>query len=300
MSEEDFIIAVFCCVDDLLQSAPELLGVRRRGFAPRLCGSEAVTMEVVGEFLAMDSDKTVWGHFRRHWQCLFPGLGSRSVFVRQAANLWFVRQRLQAMLSRRLEGWGDTVPSPRVSPCQCATSQGPSGAGSSEGRPPTATAPPRGRSTTGCGGSGREPQRDRHRPHPHGGQCGREGRAPRSRRQHPGAAHRRQGLHPSPVEGRLRGRGIGLQTPLRKNMADERHPGFARMPVKARRMAKTVIAQPAQHFSLRAHTGAGPLAPHQPGRAKNARPYCSRLPQPVCRTAATPVRGTASTVKSRT
>ena len=26
MPEEDFIIAVFCCVDDLLQSAPELLG----------------------------------------------------------------------------------------------------------------------------------------------------------------------------------------------------------------------------------------------------------------------------------
>ena len=204
------------------------------------------------------------------------------------------------MLSRRLEGWGDTVPSPRASLCQCATSQGPRGAGSSEGRPPTATAPPRGRSTTGCGGSGREPQRDRRRPHPHGGQCGRAGRAPRSRRQHPGAAHRRQGLHPSPVEGRLRGRGIGLQTPLRKNMADERHPGFARMPVKARRMAKTVIAQPARRFSLRAHTGAGPLAPHQPGRAKNARPYCSRLPQPVCRTVATPVRGTASTVKSRT
>ena len=79
MSEEDFIIAVFCCVDDLLQSAPELLGVYRRGFAPRLCGSEAVTMEVVGEFLAMDSDKTVWGHFRRHWQCLFPPDWARAV-----------------------------------------------------------------------------------------------------------------------------------------------------------------------------------------------------------------------------
>ena len=115
-----------------------------------------------------------------------------------------------------------------------------------------------------------------------------------------GAAHRRQGFHPSPVEGRLRRRGIGLQTPLRKNMADGRHPGFARMPVKVRRGAKTVIAQPAQRFSLRAHTGAGPLAPHQLGRTKNARPYCGRLPQPVCRTAATPVRGTASTVKSRT
>ena len=57
MPEEDFIIAVFCCVDDLLQSAPELLGVRRRGFAPRLCGSEAVTMEVVGEFLVMTATR---------------------------------------------------------------------------------------------------------------------------------------------------------------------------------------------------------------------------------------------------
>lgn len=50
MPEEGSIIAVFCCVDDLLQSAPELLGVYRRGFAPRLCGSEAVTMEVVGSY----------------------------------------------------------------------------------------------------------------------------------------------------------------------------------------------------------------------------------------------------------
>ena len=41
-------------------------------------------------------------------------------------------------------------------------------------------------------------------------------------------------------------------------MADGRHPGFARMPVKVRRGAKTVITQPAQRFSLRAHTGRDP------------------------------------------
>ena len=78
MPEEDFIIAVFCCVDDLLQSAPELLGIRRRGFAPRLCDSEVITMEVVGEFLGMGSDKAVWVHFRRHWQCLFPADWARA------------------------------------------------------------------------------------------------------------------------------------------------------------------------------------------------------------------------------
>ena len=57
MPEEGSIIAVFCCVDDLLQSAPELLGVYRRGFARRLCGSEAFTMEVVGEFLVMTATR---------------------------------------------------------------------------------------------------------------------------------------------------------------------------------------------------------------------------------------------------
>ncbi len=68
------------------------------------------------------------------------------------------------MLSRRLEGWGDTVPSPRASPCQCATCKGRAMPALQEGgrlRPLRS----KGRSTTGCGGSGREPQRDRRRPH---------------------------------------------------------------------------------------------------------------------------------------
>ena len=74
MPEEGFIIAVLCRAGDLLQSAPDLRGTRRRGFAPRPCDSGVITMEVAGEFLGMDGDKAVRGHFRRHWQCPFPGL----------------------------------------------------------------------------------------------------------------------------------------------------------------------------------------------------------------------------------
>jgi len=51
MPLEDFIIAVFCWVDERLKA---LLGdhrLRQRGFAPKLTDSEVITMEMVGEFL---------------------------------------------------------------------------------------------------------------------------------------------------------------------------------------------------------------------------------------------------------
>ena len=50
MPLEDFIITVFCWVDEHLNA---LLGdhrLRSRGFAPKLNDSEVITMEVVGEF----------------------------------------------------------------------------------------------------------------------------------------------------------------------------------------------------------------------------------------------------------
>lgn len=51
MSMSDFIIAVFCVIDDELR---EMLGkgrLRQRGFQPNLTDSEVITMEIVGEFL---------------------------------------------------------------------------------------------------------------------------------------------------------------------------------------------------------------------------------------------------------
>jgi len=50
----------------------------------------------------MDSDQTIWQYFRRHWLAWFPGLGSRSAFVRQAANLWQYKALLQQRLAAKL------------------------------------------------------------------------------------------------------------------------------------------------------------------------------------------------------
>lgn len=43
-------------------------------------------MEIVGQYQGMNTDQGIWQYFRRHWLEWFPGLGSRSAFVRQTAN----------------------------------------------------------------------------------------------------------------------------------------------------------------------------------------------------------------------
>lgn len=100
-TEEEFIIAVFCLVDD--EAGPLLATkLRSRGFGPRLSDAEVLTIEIVGEFLGYSTDTDIWTYFRRHYRALFPALGSRTTFARQAANLWAVKQLLHARLVRRL------------------------------------------------------------------------------------------------------------------------------------------------------------------------------------------------------
>lgn len=54
-SIEEFITAVFCCVDDLLNElSPQ--PIRTRCFAPALSDSEVISMEIVAEFLGIDAD----------------------------------------------------------------------------------------------------------------------------------------------------------------------------------------------------------------------------------------------------
>ncbi len=108
-SIEEFIIAVFCVVDDTFKALNQGTSIRGRGFAPALDDAEVLTMEIVGEYRGIDSDKGIWAYFRDHWQCLFPKLGSRSSFVRQAANLWQHKQRLQQTIARKLGAFEDKV-----------------------------------------------------------------------------------------------------------------------------------------------------------------------------------------------
>ena len=102
MPLEEFIITVFCWVE--VQVAQVLQGVklRQRGYAPRLSDTEVITMEIVGAVLGYEGDEAIWEYFRRHWLTWFPGLGGRTTFSRQAANLWRVKQCLHQRLVAEL------------------------------------------------------------------------------------------------------------------------------------------------------------------------------------------------------
>ncbi len=92
MDLNTFIIAVFCLIDDRLKGRR----VRQRGPAPKLSDSEVLTIEVVGEFLGLDTDKAIYLFFQRHYGEWFPALRfvHRTTFARQAANLWKVKECL--------------------------------------------------------------------------------------------------------------------------------------------------------------------------------------------------------------
>ena len=109
MSIDDFIISVFCLIEDELKKI--LIGkkLRQRGPQPELRDSEVITMEIVGEFLGIDCDKTIWEYFKRHWFHFFPKIPDRSNFVRQAANLHAVKRLLQESLATGLNAFGDAL-----------------------------------------------------------------------------------------------------------------------------------------------------------------------------------------------
>jgi hypothetical protein len=93
-----YLISVFCMIDDWLKERP----IRQRGPKPRLADSEVLTMEVVGEFLGIDTDVGLFTFFRRYYGDWFPALCQvdRTTFTRQAANLWVIKEQLFEFLSQ--------------------------------------------------------------------------------------------------------------------------------------------------------------------------------------------------------
>jgi hypothetical protein len=109
MSIDDFIISVFCMIDDELKIILKEKKLRTRGPSPYLSDSEVITMEIVGEFLGRDCDKSIWEYFKSHWNYLFPSLPDRSNFVRQAANLHMVKKLLHEHLAESLNAFTDSL-----------------------------------------------------------------------------------------------------------------------------------------------------------------------------------------------
>jgi hypothetical protein len=105
MDINTFMIEVYCIVDDFLKDFLQGKRLRQRGPRPTVSDSEVLAIEIVGEFLGFDQDKTLFWFFRQYYGEWFPGLRKihRTTFVRQAANLWKVKEKFWKHLLTRVE-----------------------------------------------------------------------------------------------------------------------------------------------------------------------------------------------------
>jgi len=99
MDRDHFIISVYCLVCEHYQALTAHNSVRTGGFAPALTDEEVITIEICGEFFKYGVDKDIVASVRAHDQAFFPQLRDRSLFVRQAANLWQLKERIQQRLT---------------------------------------------------------------------------------------------------------------------------------------------------------------------------------------------------------
>ena len=99
MDRYDFIITVYCLVCEHYRAIRSTCPLRRGGFAPALTDEDVITIEICGEYFKLPTDKDMFSYFRAHYQDLFPHLTDRTLFVRQAANLWQVKAAIQRRLT---------------------------------------------------------------------------------------------------------------------------------------------------------------------------------------------------------
>lgn len=114
----DFIVTIFTLVDDFCQRYFPIRALRKRGFMPKLVDSEVITMEIVGEYLGYHEDKRIYEYFKEHWTGLFPCIPDRSNFVRQAANLWKVKEAFFHHLQTEHGKWLQIVDSMPIEVCK--------------------------------------------------------------------------------------------------------------------------------------------------------------------------------------
>jgi Transposase DDE domain len=101
MNREDFIIHVYCWVCDEYGEISREQRIRKAGFAPAFTDEEVITIEICGECFGLNKDEAIYEHFDTYYRHFFPKLPERSLFVRQAANLWQVKMRIQQKLVSR-------------------------------------------------------------------------------------------------------------------------------------------------------------------------------------------------------
>lgn len=118
MPLNDYIINVFCLIDDLYKELLQTVKIRKSGYAPILTDSELITMLIVGEFLSISDNKKIWLYFKSNYLNYFPHLDivRYKIFNKQATNLWHIIRIIHNKLLTKIGSWdlylADGIPLP--------------------------------------------------------------------------------------------------------------------------------------------------------------------------------------------
>jgi hypothetical protein len=99
MDRDEVIITVYCLVWEHYQVSKPTSPLRRGGCAPALSADEGLTLELWGEYCKLAPDNDLFGYFPTHSPHCLPHLTERTLFVRQAANLWQGKAALHQRLT---------------------------------------------------------------------------------------------------------------------------------------------------------------------------------------------------------
>jgi hypothetical protein len=248
MPLEDFIIHMYCLVDDHFQDITKNICLRARGPAPKLTDVEVITMELVGECLGLNGDLNIWTYFKQHWLSWFPKMGDRTAFVRQSANLWKIKEIIQKKMSESFEDdlhLFDGFPIPLCHIKRYKRSKNLKEAGSvgyCASKDEYYFGFTGNVLITGSGcikGFALTPANVDER-----------AVLPEVVGAIKGMLIADKGLISPELKDRLKAYGVNLQTPLRRNMQDDRSPLFVQRLISKRRLVETVIGQLVDRFKI--------------------------------------------------
>jgi hypothetical protein len=107
MPLEDYIISVFCLMDELYTKFIAQNTIRKADSKPIMTDVEMITMLLVGEMLGISDNKAIWLKFKSSYLYLFPNLVDLEykIFNKHATNLWHVIRFLQQDLINSMGNW---------------------------------------------------------------------------------------------------------------------------------------------------------------------------------------------------
>ena len=122
------LVWLYCVIEDAVRQILGETRLRSRGPTPALTDVEALTIEIFGETLGLNSDASIWRYASDHLRDWFPGLGTEWNFVRRCSNLSWLKARVQDALFHPSGDWNAFFP------CRCASTPGRDGISGSGAR----------------------------------------------------------------------------------------------------------------------------------------------------------------------